>query len=224
METLAIRFSAASQPEICLKFDAVIPREDIAELVSFFEQSVDGGARYRGGELIELRSMILRIVPAEGGLSIEEPDLCGVPISWAPGVTQSLRLLRLQKDVAESVRLGAELNFPTIRQSLIFGIDLGAPDALVLERCEPADHDSGWFVGRLDSELDYNQVPNLRRISVYEAILGWPRIAGFLALPPGSRVELSARARKISRNGKALAVQEGGFLPHWNGRVPGPHR
>jgi hypothetical protein len=84
-------------------------------------------------------------------------------------------------------------------------------DQLVLERSEPYGSDSGWFVARLDTKLDYDDAANLRRISIYQALLRWPRVAGFLALPIGSRVEAAERSH-ISHNGEPLEIRKGSFL------------
>ncbi len=212
MEMRTTRCSAWNHREFRLEFDSHIPQVDVRMLVSFLEESVQAGTRYKEGETIDFGSMILRVAAAGDLFELEEPDLLGIPISWTVGVTQSLRLLRLQKDIAESVGLGDDLDFPSIRHSLLVGGDLAEGlDTLVLERTEPANSDSGWFVGSLDGELDYNDAANLRRISVYQGILSWPRIAGFLALPAGSRVEASSRLQ-ISRNGLLLEVSRGSFL------------
>lgn len=212
MKSVTTKCSACNHPEFLLEFHSSIPQADVDVLISFLEESVQGGTRYEDGQTIEFGSMILRLAAVDDLFIVEEPDLLTIPISWKSGITQSMRLLRLQKDVAESVGLGDELNSPSIRYSLLVGADLteGAGQ-LVLERSEPDCSDSGWFVGRLDGKLDYNDAANLRRMSIYQAILNWPRIAGFLALPDGSRVEASERL-DISRSGEPLEIQKGSFL------------
>ncbi|MGA2233761.1 MAG: hypothetical protein ABSH22_22880 [Tepidisphaeraceae bacterium] len=213
METVTTKCSVLKHPEFHVKFDCAIPDVDVHTLVSFLEQSVKGGTHYQHGQLIELGSMIFRLVAVNGYLETEEPDLLGFPITWREGVTNSLRLLRLQKDIAESVGLGDNLDFPSIRQGLLVGADLlDGSNTFVSERLHPEGTDSGWFIGRPDSQLDYNEPRSLRRISVYQAILGWPHISGFLALPEGIRVEAPSGRLQISRNGKPLEIRKGSFL------------
>jgi hypothetical protein len=212
MITVTTRCSEWKHSEFRLEFDSAIPQADVYALVSFLEESVQAGTRYDDGQMIEFGSMILRLAVSDDVFIVEEPDLRTFPISWKVGITQSMRLLRLQKDIAESVGLGDHLEFSSIRCSLLVGTDLiEGLDMLILERSEPHASDSGWFVGRLDTKLDYNDAANLHRISVYQAILNWPRMAGFLALPAGSRVETSERLT-ISRNGQPLEIQKGSFL------------
>jgi hypothetical protein len=212
MKAVTTKCSEWKHPEFRLEFDSAIPQADVDVLVSFLEESVRGGARYEDGQTIEFGSMIFRLAAVGDVLAAEEPDLLTFPISWKAGITQSLMLLRLQKDIAESVGLGDELDFPSILYSVLVGADLTEGlDTLVLDRAEPYGSDSGWFVGRLDSTIDYNDAANLFRISVYQAIVNWPRIAGFLALPAGSRVETSERLQ-ISHNGQPLTIQKGSFL------------
>src|SRR5262249_29298694 len=116
-------------------------------------------------------------------------------------------------DVAESVGLGDELDSPSIYHSLLVGVDLTEEsNSFVLERFEPRASDSGWFIGKLDSQIDYNNAENLRRISVYESILNWPHVAGFLGLSPGCRVESSSEQLEISRDGKKLEIQKKSLL------------
>jgi len=207
--------------EFHVEFESGIPAVDIEALVSFLEATVKAGTRYAEGELIAFGSMILRVAEMENALTLQEPDLQSIPISWNDGITQSMMLLRLQKDVGESIGLEDELDPPSIRSSLLVGADLSKRlGGCILERSEPAEADSGWFVGRLDTELDYSDEANLQRISVYQAILNWPNIAGFLALPAGCRVEVSGASRVFSRNGQVLEIQERSFLDMVQDRRP----
>lgn len=205
--------SAVQHPEFIVEFDSAVPPIDINMFISFLEESVKEGIRYKDGEHIALGSMLLRIKRSEKNLAIEEPDLKSLPIEWKQGVTRSIQLLRLQKDVAASVGLENEIDHPSIRISLLVGTDLSQCDEdLVLDRIKPVDLDSGWFVGRRDSVLDYCNEANLIRISVYEAILNWPKIGGFLALPAGCRIELSKTTPYFARNGNALRIKSGSVL------------
>ena len=124
-----------------------------------------------------------------------------------------MTLLRLQKEITESVGLADEIDPASIRYSLLVGTDLTKnTNTFILERIQPVDSDSGWFVGCLETVLDYNDAANLDRISVYQAVLNWPQIAGFLALPADCRVEVSNANTVFSRNGLPLEVQKGSFL------------
>jgi hypothetical protein len=211
--TVTIKCSEYNHPDFQFVVDSAIPQVDVDVLVSFLEQSVQGGTRYEDGQIIEFGSMLFRLVTSDDSLTLQEPDLRTIPISWTDGITNSMKLLRLQKDIGESVALEDELDFPSIRCSLLVGADLAEGlDTLVLERSESDGLDSGWFVGRLDTEIDYNDPANLRRISVYQAILDAPHIAGFLALPTGCRVEISRQSTTLSYKGQPLKIQKGSFM------------
>ena len=194
-------------------FDSAIPHVDINALVSFLEDSVAEGTRYEDGEIIKFGSMLFRVAYLDDSLTLQEPDLQSFPIAWKLGITQSMKLMRLQKDITESVGLVDEIDPPSICGSLIVGIDLiQEGETFILERVEPVDSDSGWFVGRNDTVLDYNDEANLNCMSVYQAILNWPQIAGFLALPAGCRIDLLGPITVFSRNGQPLEVKKGSFI------------
>lgn len=204
---------ACQHPEFLLFFDTAVPQADIQILTSFLEESVEEGTRYNDKDLITIGSMLFRVSIVNDSLTLEEPDLQSLPIEWKEGITESMKLLRLQKDIAESVGLEDEIESPSIRSSLLIGADLTQQDEqLVLERVKTSDSDSGWFVGRRDSVLDYDDEGNLKRISVYQAILNWPKIAGFLALPAGCRVDISATNSQFARNGRPLQIKPGSFV------------
>lgn len=206
--------SKHDHPEFRVSFEESIPIEDAQWLVRILEESVRDGARYTDGELIDLGIMLLRIGLGDDGLfQIEEPDFQESPISWTVGVTRSLRLLRLQKDTTESVQLGDRIDFTALCHSLLTGVDVDATmEEFVMERANPEDNDSGWFIGRIDSTLDYNDPSNLRRVSVYEAIVSWPRASWFLAMPSGVRIESSSERLLIYYQGRERTPSEGSFL------------
>jgi len=206
--------SKYDHPEFRISLDESIPIEDAQWLVRILEESVRDGARYTNGELIDLGIMLLRIGLGDDGLlQIEEPDFQESPISWTIGVTHSLRLLRLLKDTAESVQLGDQIALPGLRHSVLAGIDLDSTlEQFVMDRAIPEDNDSGWFIGRIDSSLDYGDPTNLRRVSVYEAIVNWPQTSWFLAMPSGVRIERSRERLSIYYRGQERTPSKGSFL------------
>jgi len=213
METTTTQCSAFNHPEFSLVVEQSIPREDVDWLVLTLEQSVRDGTRYEAGDLIRVGSMLVQTELRGSCLFLKEPDLCRMPIFWVDGVTHALQILRLQKDTAESLGLGAKIAFPNIRDSLLVGTDIDANDqSLVLERATLSGSDSGWFIGRDNTHLDYTCPDNLRRVSVYEGYVNWPRISRFMALPEKTRIELSNAGIAGSCDGKALIVREGSFL------------
>ena len=205
--------SRHGHPEFTLSCDSSAPMVDVQALASFLEESVGGGARYVEGEFIAVGSMLLRVTRINDTLAVEEPDLVAMPIEWTPGVTRTIRLVRLQRDITESVGLEGEIDPPSIRSSLLVGADVTRTDNdLVLARGDVCDGDTGWFIGRRDSLLTYDDQSNLTRISVYQAMLHWPIVGGLLALPAGCRVEMSSREARITREGRNLEIKSGSYL------------
>jgi hypothetical protein len=202
--------------------DPSIPVVDVQWLAALLTDSVANGTRFISGQTIELGSLLLRLELLDDVLLVTEPDFMSMPIVWTRGVNNTLRIIRLQKDIADSVSLGDEMESQPLCTSLILGSDLqpGATN-LVLERVDPATNDSGWFIGDLNAKIDYSIAKNLRRVSVYEAVVNWPQIAGFLALPDGSRVEIRGQTATLARNGTTLPLLVDSLLAQVNQwRIP----
>lgn len=201
--------SAVMHPEFVVEYESSIPQADIHVLASFLEESVKMGTRYLEGDLIAFGSMIFRVARCHDVLTLEEPNMESFPIHWDSGVTRSMRLTRLQKDIAESVGLVDEIDPPSIRSSLLVEASLMPKDeGLVLDRRNSIASDSGWFVGHRDSgPCCRDQVPT-SRISIYQAILNWPKTCGFLGLPAGCRVEIGQGKLKLTRNGSPLEIKK----------------
>ncbi|MGC3961508.1 MAG: hypothetical protein QM813_27360, partial [Verrucomicrobiota bacterium] len=109
-------------------------------LASFLEESVEEGTRYEDGEFIAFGSMIFQVARVDDSLALQEPDLQSFPIAWKSGVTRSMKLLRLQKDIIESVGLEDEIDPPSIRSSLLVGTDPTPEiETFILERMIPVD-------------------------------------------------------------------------------------
>jgi hypothetical protein len=221
--TVTIDCSEHKHPDFRFVVDSAIPKVDVDNFASFLEESVREGTHFADGEHIQLGSMFLRLATSDGFLTLQEPDLRTMPISWTDGITDpvtwtegitnSLKLLRLQKDTGESLGFEDELDFPSITSSVVVGADwTEGLDTLFLDRTESEPEHSGWFVGRPDGEIDYDNADNLRPISLYQAILEAPHIAGFLALPTGCRVLMSKQSLTFWHDGRPLKIIKGSFL------------
>lgn len=221
--TVTIDCSEYNHPDFRFVVDSGILQVDVDIFASFLEESVREGTRYADGELIQFGSMLLRLVTSDGFLTLQEPDLRTMPISWTDGktdpvtwtegVTNSLTLLRLQKDTGESLGFEDELDFPSIASSIVVGADwTEGLDSLFLDRTESEGEHSGWFVGRPDGEMDYDDADNLQPISLYQAILEAPHIAGYLAMPTGCRVLMSGQSLTFWYDGRPLKIVKGSFL------------
>jgi hypothetical protein len=188
-------------------------REDANWLVGYLEQNVASGERYMDGETVQIGWIVnLLKKRKDGTFGVLEPDFESFPINWVDSVTDTLAQFRMQNDVAESFGLNP-IEFPSIRQSCVLGTDVVAGDVnLVLERTEPNEDDSGWFIGRADTSIDYSDPQNLRRASLYEAGVLTPGAIMFLALPTGYRVVLTDSSIEITFGDRELTPLPTSFL------------
>lgn len=214
MEVGTSKCSGYRQAELVIRCDDSIPKQDVEWLIDWFENSVGDGERYSDGELVQIGWMLnLLSAMDDGRLLLREPDMQAIPIEWTDGVTETLRHLRLQKDTAESLGLGSDLQFPTIRHSAILGVDVDwNTHAFILERVAATAMDSGWFVGRLGSSLDYNDPENLHRVSLYEAVVRCPNIVMFMSLPFGIKVEYSDENIAVWLDGRLVTPSANSYL------------
>ena len=213
MEIKSSRCSGFNHREFVLSFDEEIPKVDVDWLLTKLENSVANGSVFEDGQSIEFGPMLLRVELLDGFLHLMEPDFQNIPIEWKPGVSSSLRLLRLQKDVGESFLSSDQLDYCSPRQSCIVGIDVQSGDhSFVLERVESNGSESGWFFGLVASVHDYSAPDNLRRMSIYEALLTVPRIGAFLAMPPGASIRESESETIFSIADEELVPVEGSLL------------
>ena len=214
MEVVTTKCSGCRQAEIIVRCDDLIPKPDVEWLMESLEGSVRDGKIYSDGDLIQIGWMSnLLSATSDARLVLREPDMRSIPIEWTDGVTQTLRHLRVQKDTAESLGFGRAMQFPTIRGSALFGVDVGRDaDAFILERSAATGMDSGWFIGCLGSSMNYDNPGNLRRGALYEAAVRCPRIVMFMSLPFGTRVEYSERRVSVWLDGKPVAPGADSFL------------
>jgi hypothetical protein len=217
METRTPNGSGDRKSDLLIRCDDSIPAPDIDWLVKLIEGMVRVGYKYGAGEIIEVGWMPVQVFDVgDGTLLLREPDMRAIPFKWTDGVTETLRQLRLQKDTAESFGFGKSMQFPSVRDSAIVGVDVRQNDSiLILDRVEAKGTDSGWFIGRLNSQLDYNDPGNLRRDSLYAAAILCPAAIMFMALPFGIVVEISEGQIAVTHHGKSVAPRTNSFLSKW---------
>jgi hypothetical protein len=213
METRTRHCSEHCQPEFLIQCDDSIPGQDVEWLIGVLENGVRGGAVYNQGDLVQIGWMLNRLSKKANAFLLSEPDMQTFPVKWTKGVTGTLRQLRLQKDTADSLGLTGSIQFPTMQDSAIIGVDVDfETEELILSRAEAQDSDSGWFIGSLTSELDYNDSDHLLRVSLYETAIQFPRIVMMLALPPGMTVECSKDSDSFSLDGETIKPTAKSFL------------
>lgn len=200
-------------PEIELEFDSDFALEtDVAFFSKYLADEVAKGTKYEPGQIIQIGWMMNRIDTNGQKLTLAEPDLAAFPIQFVRGVTNTFRHLRLQKSVAESVGLEAQLSFPSILESGIVCSQLADRADFVMDRSEPKERDSGWFLGCADPAHDHNNPQNLSRQSLYEIVLSKPECILFLALPAGSWILSYGGTIEIRLKDEILPFKKNSFL------------
>lgn len=202
-------------PEFRVRFDPkLVPIEnDRRWLIGWLEESVARGERFQPGETCQIGWLVAEVrAGADGALELWEPDFQHLPVQWVEGVSRTVAQLRLQKDVFESV-LSSGHAFPSMRQSAIVCTRFARAETLILDRAEPKDHASGWFCGCAEEDHDHNSMNELCRVSLYEAaMMSALRVVPYLALPPGTLLELGTGVPTIFVNGEPVAFKPGSYL------------
>jgi hypothetical protein len=209
-------------PEFVLEADeAHVPSIYLQSVAQTLQRMVAQGSVFRPGETFQIGWMLTRVESYGGDrLTLVEPDMKSLPVRFVPGVSETLRQMMLQLFMLDSVSLRAEIDIPTLRQSILACNRYAEPAfyKTSYDTTEPAD--SGWFVGCLADDHDHQQPANLTRVSRYEAFLRQPAIQGFLAFPRDSLIAIDPRAGvRIYKQERELKVEAGSFMEAWMRRM-----
>jgi hypothetical protein len=189
---------------------------DVNWLAGFLSKNVASGTQYKPGELVQIGWVILKIqTNEEGTLSLLEPDFVEIPIRFVDSVTQTLVQLRLQKSVVESVAFEDLIAFPSLQQSCLICNRIKDRGDFMMERFEPSQNDSGWYLGCIDKDHDHNDPKNLQRISLYDIACGMMICVPFLALPPKTVIEAKAGNYQLRYKGQTIVPKENSFLQRY---------
>ena len=72
------------------------------------------------GAIVILAWMILKFAEADQGrLKLMEPDLKGMPIQYVDGVNRTLRIMRAQRDTADSFGLAGQMKLTTLMDVIL---------------------------------------------------------------------------------------------------------
>jgi len=189
---------------------------DVIWLVEFLTRNIASGTQYKPGELVQIGWMVLKIqTNEEGTLSLLEPDFLEIPIRFTDSVTQTLVQLRLQKSVAESIDFEDLIAFPSLQQSCLICARIKDRGDFMMERFEPSQNDSGWYLGCIEQDHNHNDPINLQRVSLYDIACGILTCVPFLALPPKTVVETRAGNYQLRYKGQVIVPKENSFLQRY---------
>ncbi|MEV0045804.1 hypothetical protein AB0H60_20395 [Nocardia rhamnosiphila] len=181
-------------------------------LVAGLEESIREGSRFPVGETVGIGWLDCYVTDrGDGTLGLCEPDFAQVPPAFVAGTALALEQLWYQIEVAKSVGLDPELDFPNHPQRAVTCDAFTATGSVLMQRYPHGDTESGWFIG---CPGDVHQHTNgvLRSATLYELAIAKPAIVGYLALPPGCSIVLADRAPEITRGNERLVPQPGSLL------------
>lgn len=185
-----------------------ISEKDFKFLMSGIEDAISNGETFKPGETYCIGSIICNIEMDGKYLTVNEPDMKSFPISEIPGIANTISILRSQKNKIELYGLLHLMDFPSIYEYAVVGIDYENANDFLLERLEYDRGDSGWFVGDYNTSLDYSLSKNLKKVSVYELMLNANSVIPYLAFPINSVVILEKSKKPyIQHNNVELAYE-----------------
>ncbi|WP_152021160.1 hypothetical protein [Aliarcobacter butzleri] len=115
-----------------------------------------------------LNTFPIKIEEFENNLCFFEPDYYKTPINWIVGIEKTIKLIRYQLDTEKSFSLEYDRRELTVRNSLLIGNDvLMNSNEIFMTRTDSSDEmDSGWFIGNINTNLDYTNISNMKKISL----------------------------------------------------------
>ncbi|MEV0062935.1 hypothetical protein [Nocardia sp. NPDC050718] len=216
MEQRRTAAGVAGQAEFTLEYEYDIVTElGIDWLVSWLEDSIRAGSRFTPAQTVTIGWLNCYVIEnADGTLGLCEPDFENVPPILAAGASKAVGQLWYQREVAESVGLGDELDFPHYTHRAVTCDAFADSGGVVMYRYphnEHYDDFSGWFVGCSGLAHEHDDT-TMRSTTLYELAVINPSIVGYLALPHDCSVDTSDGAPEIWRNGEPLTVRDGSLL------------
>ncbi|BBB68742.1 hypothetical protein UNDYM_4489 [Undibacterium sp. YM2] len=203
-------------PEFCLQFDPDIALATDAEFVArLLESMVSKGSCFQDGQSMQLGwSYLMLSTQQDGSLGFKEADFQTMPLVWNIGISNTLRHLRLHKDIVERVVPTEYLSIPSFRAECVVCNELKNANGLIMMvRQEEKKRDSGWFFGCYKEGHDHNNVDNLERISLYEAVVTHaPACLPYLGFPQGMTILLGEGRPIFFYEDKELTILEGSYL------------
>lgn len=212
--------SSYGHPEFQIQVsDSSIPKEDVTWFLSVLESMVASGGKFKAGETIQVGWMLTQLEDGDQGtLRVTEPDMKSFPVKFVNSTDATIKHLRSQKDTVESFVPASAIQFPSLTQSIIVHRNYQHCQRLMLDRANPEDMDSGWWLSDMD-DPDGNQDPNqFQKISLYQFALDRLELVKFLALPATTQVLLDGHSIRVAVNQEELFPKEGSFIDMLNKR------
>lgn len=212
------------QPEISFTVDAIIPDEDCEWLLKSLHDMVAAGNKFADAQTLQMGWGLLKFVSTDDGLCLHEPNMQSMPINFIEGVSSTLRHLRAQKDVLDSLAVQAELDFPNLVSAIIVHKDYQEIADINLLRETAQERLSGWWLFDMTNPEQQHENSDFKPISIYELAINRPDLLQYLALPVGAVVSLSEnQAVRVFNGDDELSIRPESYLAALNGMVETEH-
>lgn len=167
------RCNKFGHPEFVLEADeSSVPDIYLTEVADTIERMVEHGQCFLPGQSFQVGWMVTQVQTYDAShLTLVEPDMETFPIKWVFGITHTLRHKMLQVTMLDSVSLRAQIQMPSVVQSLRACTRYSSPSFFMARFSPTQERDSGWFIGCLNEDHNHRDPAQLRCISLYEAYL-----------------------------------------------------
>ncbi|MCG3696433.1 hypothetical protein [Aliarcobacter butzleri] len=115
-----------------------------------------------------LNTFRIKIEEFKNNLYFFEPDYYKTPINWIVEIEKTIKLIRYQLDTEKSFSLEYDRRELTVRNSLLIGNDvfMNSNEIFMTRTDSSNEMDSGWFIGNINTNLDYTNISNMKKISL----------------------------------------------------------
>lgn len=201
------------QPEFTLEYEPdALTELGIDWLVTGLEESIREGSRFPVGETVGIGWLDCYVMDrGDGALGLCEPDFVHDPPEFVPGAANALEQVWFQREIARSVGLEPELDYPNYLQQASTCTEFPTADTVLMHRYPYEEGESGWFIG-CRGEVHQHTGDALRSATLYQLAITQPKIVGYLALPHDCTVVLGPGAPEIARHNRRLTAEPESLL------------
>jgi hypothetical protein len=197
--------------------DRAIPASDVGWLLEYLEQRVADGESFRAGETLQIGWMLTMLESGpDNFLRVMEPDMRAIPIKFVDSVDSTLKHLRNQKDMVESIGAARQPDFPSLQQSAVVHVEYKSASSVLLSRGPAHETDSGWSLTDLNDEAGSKNPSRFVKVSLYQLSVDRPDLVKFFALPPSLQVVLAHPQIRVLGPGGDIQPVPGSYLEALN--------
>jgi hypothetical protein len=181
---------------------ADVLEEQVAWLSKYLKKLLDEGKRIDATTRIQVGWSVLCFEPENGELVACEPDFSGNPfVDLTRDLSRTLLILTEQSNLLKKLHVdGVSVKFS---DKIVLAKGCLTARRIYLERTEPSNRESGWYIGPVDDEDEKVEYESL---FVYGLLLQRPSAMQVLFLPPGYLVVFDGHAIEAVLNEEGVDV------------------